>query len=256
MYQLISSCDYRMAATIDKRSAGTPELAFQLNSDATASDHCGHLHLLELSLGHSQDLAGMVKVANYAFEKDIVLIYSWDHWQSVGETSLEYHSSPCDQFDQFAFSLDLSHLGEPVSTLSFCFRYRFGAHSQIVYENNRGRNFSCQVYLVQRMKLKRKPSRDRLFLLDSQQLAGKDKPSRLRRSTSMLELDQLGPSPSVRSLQRLSGLSTSSTDTSSSSGSRSADLVEASRSAAQWMANQAALGVQRVRDTMSHHTFI
>ncbi|XP_077191874.1 LOW QUALITY PROTEIN: protein phosphatase 1 regulatory subunit 3D [Paroedura picta] len=91
-------------------------------------------------------LNGTVRVVNVAFEKQVAVRYTFNHWRGQHEVSARWHSSTPgkdgqDQGDVFSFFLPVPpFLLQVSSVVEFAVRYR--VDGQEYWDNNRGKNYS------------------------------------------------------------------------------------------------------------------
>ena len=116
-----------------------------------------------------QSLFMMVSVPNYAYEKQVTLLYSLDDWRNVLSADGKYFASSDSETDLFQISIPLNNLLPLCHSLKFCIKYKFGSHSTI-YENNNGQNHTVSLYTAPRLltpsaKRKQKIQRKRLVSL-------------------------------------------------------------------------------------------
>lgn len=91
-------------------------------------------------------LNGTVKVINVAFEKQVAVRYTFNHWRSQHEVSAQWHSSISEkdgqeQADVFTFFLPVPpFLLQLSSVVEFAIQYT--VNGQEYWDNNRGKNYS------------------------------------------------------------------------------------------------------------------
>ncbi|XP_015282125.1 PREDICTED: protein phosphatase 1 regulatory subunit 3D [Gekko japonicus] len=91
-------------------------------------------------------LNGTVRVVNVAFEKQVAVRYTFNHWRGQHEVSARWHSSTPgkdgqDQMDVFTFFLPVPpFLLQVSSVVEFAVRYR--VNEQEYWDNNQGENYS------------------------------------------------------------------------------------------------------------------
>lgn len=92
-----------------------------------------------------QNLLGKIAVQNLAFQKKVIVRFTFDYWQTVSEVSAEYNSDVRkkqreENFDSFTFKIKLHDLANlDTKTLFMCIRYCVGG--QELWDNNHGLNF-------------------------------------------------------------------------------------------------------------------
>jgi len=90
-------------------------------------------------------LVGYIAVANIAFQKQVWLRFSTDHWGSMAEVAAEYDSQKKldsgDGVDRFKFSINIADPGVPAS-LHLCIRYEVGG--QQFWDNNGGADYEIK----------------------------------------------------------------------------------------------------------------
>ncbi|XP_014354006.1 protein phosphatase 1 regulatory subunit 3E [Latimeria chalumnae] len=93
-------------------------------------------------------IMGFLRVLNLAFEKDVCIRYSMDHWRSFSDAAAIYLPDPLDRYtDRFAFRLPLPAFLGPGNTMQFALRYRV---SGIEYwDNNGGSNYALRHQTIQ-----------------------------------------------------------------------------------------------------------
>lgn len=86
---------------------------------------------------------GIVKVRNIAFEKEVIVCYTYDDWMSVNHCRCHYiNPTTCDSpsttsiFDTFVFQLPADANWH---TVEFCIQYK--CSGQTYWDNNRGENY-------------------------------------------------------------------------------------------------------------------
>lgn len=92
----------------------------------------------------NKDLVGIVAVANIAFQKNIVALFTLDHWKTASEVVAEYtdvgQSKHIDARDRFKFSVNMTDFDDlEAKTLFFCVRYTL--NGQEYWDNNNSANF-------------------------------------------------------------------------------------------------------------------
>jgi hypothetical protein len=92
-------------------------------------------------------------IPNYSFEKNVKIRYSLDQWKTVLEAPLQWSYSLTDRLDVFNFEIGLDHVESNIS-LQFCLFYSW--ESGVIWANNEGKNYSVEMYTVQRMKVIRR----------------------------------------------------------------------------------------------------
>ncbi|KAJ6634042.1 hypothetical protein lerEdw1_014173 [Lerista edwardsae] len=91
-------------------------------------------------------LSGTIRVVNVAFEKQVAVRYSFNHWRGQHEVSAQWHSSVPgkdgqDQVDVFTFFLPVPpFLLQLSSVVEFAVRYQ--VNRQEYWDNNQGKNYS------------------------------------------------------------------------------------------------------------------
>ncbi|XP_061487093.1 protein phosphatase 1 regulatory subunit 3D [Rhineura floridana] len=91
-------------------------------------------------------LNGTLKVVNVAFEKQVAVRYTFNHWRGQHEVNAQWHSSVPGkegqaQADVFTFFLPVApFLLQLSSVVEFALLYRVGG--QEYWDNNRGKNYS------------------------------------------------------------------------------------------------------------------
>nr|XP_056701019.1 protein phosphatase 1 regulatory subunit 3D [Euleptes europaea] len=91
-------------------------------------------------------LNGTVRVVNIAFEKQVAVRYTFNHWRGQHEVGARWHSSAPgkdgqDQEDVFTFFLPVPpFLLQVSSVVEFALRYR--VNGQEYWDSNRGKNYS------------------------------------------------------------------------------------------------------------------
>lgn len=90
-------------------------------------------------------LNGTIRVINVAFEKQVAVRYSFNHWRSQHEVSAQWHSSVPgkegqDEVDVFTFFLPVPPFLQLSSVVEFAVRYQ--VNGQEYWDNNQGKNYS------------------------------------------------------------------------------------------------------------------
>ncbi|KAI8323612.1 hypothetical protein GQ54DRAFT_257947 [Martensiomyces pterosporus] len=106
---------------------------------------------LACSKRSSAALRGTVKVHNVAFEKVVVLRYSFDHWRTTEECQATYTKTLADAeggrpgVDRFSFTLPLaaSATVDLPATIAMCVRYDVGGCEH--WDNNCGSNYMFKI---------------------------------------------------------------------------------------------------------------
>lgn len=92
-----------------------------------------------------QNLLGKIAVQNLAFQKKVIIRFTFDYWQTVSEVSAEYNSDVRkkqreENVDSFTFKIKLHDLANlETKTLFMCIRYCVGGKE--LWDNNHGMNF-------------------------------------------------------------------------------------------------------------------
>ncbi|XP_078066703.1 protein phosphatase 1 regulatory subunit 3E [Mustelus asterias] len=88
-------------------------------------------------------VAGLVRVWNLAYEKQVLVRYSLDHWRSHMDLAASHSAhSPDSQTDTFSFKLVAPVFLEAGGTLQFAIRYRVAG--QEFWDNNRGSDYQVR----------------------------------------------------------------------------------------------------------------
>ncbi|KAI8903507.1 putative phosphatase regulatory subunit-domain-containing protein [Gorgonomyces haynaldii] len=97
-------------------------------------------------------LHGTVYCKNVAFEKQVLLVGSWDLWQTRFEIECDYVMSVRGQpYDIFSFEILLD--GPDDLKLDFCLKYSVG--NEIYWDNNESDNYQIDLYQTERKKKSR-----------------------------------------------------------------------------------------------------
>ncbi|KAH8651329.1 putative phosphatase regulatory subunit-domain-containing protein [Xylariales sp. PMI_506] len=141
-YPTADITDRNGAAAVEFWRLRTPNLP---SNRSPSTKHPACLERLYLSRD-SNDIIGVVRVLNIAFEKLVAVRYSFDNWQTILDLSAQYKteadsSGECDRF-QFAIKLD-DRPTERQAVLHLCVWYR--VNGEEFWDNNEGLNFRLQL---------------------------------------------------------------------------------------------------------------
>lgn len=99
-------------------------------------------------------IIGRVLVKNIFFDKRVVIMYTWNAWQTVREAECVYVSDgdailPGTNMDLFKFIIDDVNKTDPRAKLEFCIHYitRDDFHRQEYWDNNNGQNYKLDCIL-------------------------------------------------------------------------------------------------------------
>ncbi|XP_014811621.1 PREDICTED: protein phosphatase 1 regulatory subunit 3D [Calidris pugnax] len=91
-------------------------------------------------------LSGTIQVRNVAFEKQVSVRYTFDHWKSLHEVCARWHSSIPEKNGQGQVDVFTFFLPVPPFLLQLCSVVQFAARYQVngweYWDNNRGQNYS------------------------------------------------------------------------------------------------------------------
>jgi hypothetical protein len=113
------------------------------------------VHVLPVTL--SQDgalLIGKVQVQNIAYQKRVVVRYTFDDWETVGEAQAKYSESLAKNmnaitYDVFSFSISLkgkvgSGMAPRDEQSKMCFAVKYTVDGRDIWDNNEGRNYHVE----------------------------------------------------------------------------------------------------------------
>ncbi|CAG8461690.1 663_t:CDS:2 [Ambispora leptoticha] len=91
-------------------------------------------------------LQGRVQVQNIAFQKTVVIRYTFDFWSSVSEVTASYSENAQDRknqnFDVFVFSIDLiDNSRNPINGQTMYFAVRYNVDNRDLWDNNNASNY-------------------------------------------------------------------------------------------------------------------
>ncbi|CAG8495959.1 4142_t:CDS:2 [Ambispora gerdemannii] len=94
-------------------------------------------------------LQGRVQVQNIAFQKTVVIRYTFDFWSSVSEITASYSEDAKDRknqnFDVFVFSIDLiDNSRNPIDGQTMYFAVRYSVNNRDYWDNNNASNYQVQ----------------------------------------------------------------------------------------------------------------
>lgn len=102
-------------------------------------------------------LIGHVAVKNIAFEKQVIIKYTFDNWKTVTELVAEYNDDVRRKrrnngYDRFSFAINMADLPQHAfsKSLFFCIRYR--CDNQEFWDNNGTRNYQVDFSRVVKQK--------------------------------------------------------------------------------------------------------
>ncbi|NXV40898.1 PPR3D phosphatase, partial [Uria aalge] len=91
-------------------------------------------------------LSGTIQVRNVAFEKQVSVRYTFNHWESLHEVCARWHSSIPEKNGQGQVDVFTFFLPVPPFLLELCSVVQFAARYQVngweYWDNNRGKNYS------------------------------------------------------------------------------------------------------------------
>ncbi|NXP15748.1 PPR3D phosphatase, partial [Thinocorus orbignyianus] len=91
-------------------------------------------------------LSGTIQVLNVAFEKQVSVRYTFNHWKSLHEVCARWHSSIPEKNGQGQVDVFTFFLPVPPFILQLCSVVQFAARYQVngweYWDNNRGKNYS------------------------------------------------------------------------------------------------------------------
>ncbi|XP_072538726.1 protein phosphatase 1 regulatory subunit 3C-B-like, partial [Salminus brasiliensis] len=112
---------------------------------------CQRVHdspvLLESCCVSARTLVGMVRVWNLSYEKAVHVRITFDSWRSQQDVPCAFLERRCGDPDTDIFSFHVA-VPEPLEArerIEFCVRYLPQGHSQAVWDNNGGKNYSLHV---------------------------------------------------------------------------------------------------------------
>ena len=100
------------------------------------------IQLVSIDILCKSQLLALFSIPNWAFEKKVELIYTFNDWKSVLTMEMSYHSSSTDSNDLFQVHLDLWNVVPLATDFKYCIKYTYGSDQMVYYENNNGLNFT------------------------------------------------------------------------------------------------------------------
>ncbi|KAI8378934.1 putative phosphatase regulatory subunit-domain-containing protein [Blakeslea trispora] len=112
------------------------------NWPSKTSNHHVQLQQIELKQGQNNRvrLDGLVRAANLAFEKHVVVHYTLDNWTTVQTTDCSFQRST-GTWDIFKFDIQLHHPAH--QQLSLAVKYRVNGHE--FWDNNSNKNYEFDI---------------------------------------------------------------------------------------------------------------
>lgn len=90
-------------------------------------------------------ITGIVRVKNLGYEKEVVILYTYDDWATSHTVKAAYSESPLPQQDQFSFCIFLPYLKLDLC-IYFCIKYE--CSKMTFWDNNCGKNYKFICHTV------------------------------------------------------------------------------------------------------------
>jgi hypothetical protein len=98
--------------------------------------------LEDVTLSKEATICGHVKVRNMAFEKSVVVRFTFDLWQTTSEVTARYEQSLAHgAFDRFSFVIRLHDILAKIEDKTLFMAIRYVVNRQELWDNNFGQNY-------------------------------------------------------------------------------------------------------------------
>ncbi|CAO3620398.1 unnamed protein product [Cunninghamella blakesleeana] len=111
------------------------------------------IRIENVQLEHDQVLFGRCRVANLAYEKKVMIRYTFDYWDTHHEVQASYRepiASTTNTWDRFTFELPLPHTSDEnahkkVKPLTCFLALKYMVNGQEFWDNNDGKNYQLDL---------------------------------------------------------------------------------------------------------------